>query len=371
MVRCTVVGWPHLRWIVIFGVSLALLSLCELPGAADDVKPDKVKDMDEAAELCAVQIQAALKRLAYSEKEIFVRKFVVRLRGDDVGIPKAIGDRLAKPERNFVIVNSGAKAEVSGNLLPIPPDPTKRPIGVAIKGKVVTSAGEESFFVTVDNPRVAERYFHPGGETKAPPDKPGPARQDPIVVRNTRLQPSARSPYGLEILVKRDGKYVPLEISMKEKLGYISLKEGDIYAIRLYNDTEFDAAVWVSIDGLNRFDLAEKEEEKKSVDIVLAGKTREIPGYYRNSMTVDSFKVGEYSQSPAVKKQLPTVELGTITVTFAAAWEKGKNGPEDESKGRPVSGSRPLTTAGPPIPDPTVKVYRVIGLNRAILRIRY
>jgi len=85
---------------------------------------------------------------------------------------------------------------------------------------------------------------------------------------------------------------------------------------------------------------------------------------------VDAFQIGEYSKSVAAKTLPNPSDIGTVTVTFAAAWERGQKPPPNEP---PVAKSvRSLgTIQGPKRADPTVTVDRIIGGLRAVVKVRY
>src|SRR4029077_21190276 len=70
------------------------------------------------------------------------------------------------------------------------------------------------------------------------------------------------SPYGIEVLVKTRGEYQPRPAQLVDGLAFVPIKRDEVYAIKLINDTPHDAAVTLSIDGLNVFAFSEVKDPK-------------------------------------------------------------------------------------------------------------
>lgn len=187
---------------------------------------------------------------------------------------------------------------------------------------------------------------------------------------NTRYRASDNSPYSVEILV--DGH--PCPIQLEHDLPYVEIQRGQIYAIKVYNDSDYAAAVRLLIDGLSVFtfsdirDARDPSKPKYNVYIMDPHDDATLKGWHKNNTTVQSFLVTGYDDSAAAKlghKQ----DLGTITLTFAAAWPKGSPPPPDEVITKSAGGN--ATGFGPPTEHKVVEVQNDIGRVRASLAIRY
>lgn len=185
----------------------------------------------------------------------------------------------------------------------------------------------------------------------------------------TRYRASPTSPYEIEILV--DGKPCPIHI--EDDLPYVEIQRGQIYAVRVYNNSEYDAAVRLLIDGLSVFTFSDIRDPKTgrpkyNVYIVGKGDSPILKGWHKTNNHVESFLVTGYADSAAARLG-HTQDLGTITVTFAAAWPRGTNPPPDEFIAK--SGGGNATGFGPPQEHKVQEVQMDIGRVRASLSIRY
>jgi hypothetical protein len=188
-------------------------------------------------------------------------------------------------------------------------------------------------------------------------DKPAPS------LTGTRIAAARTSPYAIEILV--DDK--PRKPTLKEGHAFVEIRRGETYKVRLVNDSEHEAAVTLSIDGLSLFAFG--DTPGLSHVMVPARSATVLQGWYRNSKRVDAFLVTEYAKSAAAQKLASTAKVGTITATFATAWKKNTRPPADE---RYASGNRSDATGrGPSLRQDSVTVERHVGLVRAAVSVRY
>lgn len=194
-----------------------------------------------------------------------------------------------------------------------------------------------------------------------------------LTQNNTRYRASEKSPYEIEILV--DGQ--PCPIQLIDDLPYVDIKKGQIYAIRVYNNSEYDAAVRLLIDGLSVFTFSEIRNPATgkpaySVYIVGKGESPTLKGWHKTNSHVESFLVTDYSESAAARLG-HTQDLGTITVTFSAAWPHGSTPPHDEDlfAAKGGAGGNVATGFGPRQTHKVEEVRNDIGRVRASLSIRY
>jgi hypothetical protein len=179
-------------------------------------------------------------------------------------------------------------------------------------------------------------------------------------------------PYAIEILVEDK----PREAVAKEGLAFVPIRRGEAYAVRLINDSEYDAAVQLRIDGLSVFTFSElrhtdgpqKGEPGYTVMLVPAKKSAIIPGWHITNEKTDRFLVTAYAKSASANLK-PTAAVGTISATFQAAWEKTP--PPDEPGKKKSPGSGDATGRGPRIDKKYEEVTRQLGVIRDEIAVRY
>src|SRR5262249_28138789 len=96
----------------------------------------------------------------------------------------------------------------------------------------------------------------PDGDDKARAKKMEEAIDQPRAkVAGTRIGAEG-SPYAIEILVRKDGDRghaLARAVDLKSGLAFVPIQRGEVYQVRLINDSDHDAAVTLTIDGLNMF----------------------------------------------------------------------------------------------------------------------
>jgi len=194
--------------------------------------------------------------------------------------------------------------------------------------------------------------------------------------KGTLISASENSPYAIEILVGPDpgpsvpdrNDYHPRAASIdRDNLAFLTINRGEVYAVRVVNKSKFDAAVTLTIDGLNMFAFSDKKSYEFFV--VSAGSEAVIMGWHRDNDRSDAFQVSEYSKS-AVFRQMPnSSSIGTIHVSFKAAWPVGTTPPSDEVS----AGSRDAnaTARGVEVTSKFTEVTREYGQLREAISVRY
>jgi hypothetical protein len=187
-------------------------------------------------------------------------------------------------------------------------------------------------------------------------------------VRGTRIQANPGSRYAIEILVKSGGKWEALQPTEDGGQAFVDIKPGQVFAVRLINESEFDAAVELRLDGLSMFAFTENKNYRHV--IVGAKKSSLIKGWHRTNEVSDEFEIGDYSRS-AVKELLANSDnIGTITAAFAAAWDPNGEKPADEgAKFRDPF--NPAVVRGKPVKAPYQEIVRESGRVRDIISVRY
>ena len=158
-----------------------------------------------------------------------------------------------------------------------------------------------------------------------------------------------KAAFGVEILVA-DNPLTPLD---QEGFALVKLKREQTYALRLINRSAIEAAVRLSVDGFNIFTFSElrhKDGPYKGAplyDMVLIPPKGSITirGWHRTNTTSHKFKITEYGGTAAAKMHKAT-DIGTITATFCAAWEKTPpaDEPDERAPGDDGTGFGEATT---------------------------
>lgn len=189
-----------------------------------------------------------------------------------------------------------------------------------------------------------------------------------LYVDQHKCGPSKGSPYRMEVLVH--GQPAPIDVT--DGLGFVKIDRHQIYAVRIYNNSPYDAAVRLSIDGLNVFTFSQLRKPdgrpKYKFYIVPAHKMVTLKGWHLDNHTVSSFKVTSYADSAAASINHQH-DIGTITAVFSAAWPKGGKKPHDENY--TAKGGRNATGFGPPVSQVVQEVQREVGQMRASISLRY
>lgn len=199
------------------------------------------------------------------------------------------------------------------------------------------------------------------------------ALDNPTVnVQNTRISVDSSTPYALEILVNQGGKYVPRAATTVNGQAFVKINRGEEYAIHLVNDSDQEAAVALTIDGLSMFAFSDNKEYQQ---MVVPAKTKGlIRGWHRSNTASDAFLVTEYSKS-AVAQALPSsTSVGVITAAFSVCHPKDVPPPDDEPKkgmARSANFTEDATGRGRKIDENFNEVQREFGVVRTTISVRY
>lgn len=290
-------------------------------------------------------------------------------------IAKTLSDEL---KTLGVSIKRRAAVEVNGRYQDVD-DKDSRLLAVRIKAHIVDDSGDE--ILTLE-PRAVFNLTTiaslTGLTASIPADGTEKERNEALTegldkpdvhLAGTRIAADGASPYAIEVQVKSGGDYRPRAAS-KDGDGFAFLKilRSEIYAIKLINDSPYDAAVTLTIDGLSVF--AFSENKGYTHYIVPSKQTLTVPGWHRNNEVSDSFVVTEYAKSAAAEALANPATVGTITASFAAAWPRDSAPPDDEV-GRKGARSGDATGKGPPVDFKLVEVTREVGRLRASVSVRY
>ena len=112
------------------------------------------------------------------------------------------------------------------------------------------------------------------------------------------------------------------------------IEKNEVYGVRLVNESSYDAAVALSIDGVDSFQFSEIQPQPRFW--VVPAKTKvEILGWHVTREKSLEFKVVDFPDTAAAKVKLkPSAEIGLITACFSAAWQSDSDKPSDEAGDR-------------------------------------
>ncbi len=188
-------------------------------------------------------------------------------------------------------------------------------------------------------------------------------------IKGSKVLAGPDSPYAVEVAVASGDAWLPLVPSDSGGLAFVPIKRGQRYSVTLVNDADEDAAVTLTIDGLNVFAFSNNKDYKF---VIIPKKSRgRVSGWHRTNEVSDSFLITELAKGAAAEIGLSSSDVGTITATFAAAWPKGSPAPRAEealmaSRGGPIATGR-----GPEIQAKFKEVERRVGTPRGVVSIRY
>jgi hypothetical protein len=189
-----------------------------------------------------------------------------------------------------------------------------------------------------------------------------------VILIGTRVQPDRRSPYAIEIQVKQGGRYLTRKPIEQDGLAFVPLTRVETFGVNLINDSDFDAAVDLTLDGLSMFAFS---QNKSLRHVIVPRKSSSlIKGWFRNNQLSEEFLITEYSKSAAASLLGNPDQTGTITATFAAAWDPSQNPPADESS-KFRDPFNPSVGRGRPVVTPFQEINRQFGRVRDVVSIRY
>ena len=364
-------------------------------------------------ETAATQIGERILQVVPDRGAIFVKPFD-EVGGTNSGISKAISEFLESKQYRIV---PAAPTEIRGEIFPIN-DQQKRISGWRAEVRVVTRNGRSRRFeVTVNNEAEGNAFAGVTGQVRSKPVvRPASLQQAPVLplpvkqatIEQGWIRPSPNSAYAMRVLVKNStGEFDVREPVIQDGVVLLRLEKGEIYAIDLWNSTQWDAAAKLYIDGLSRFSIATDKSLRGATDIVsrnsINNGIRTLKGWVNNKQDVFAFKVFGADDAPGeilrnIVKAESDDEIGTIAVTFQTAYsETDPNPPMEQetytvsrtvnkTQTRNVNGKTQTFTTqsqvlspqirvgsgkGPVVGDSVQMVEREFGLLREVIRIHY
>jgi hypothetical protein len=139
--------------------------------------------------------------------------------------------------------------------------------------------------------------------------------------------------------------------------------------VRVINNSSYDAAAVLTIDGLNSFTFSENKEYKHY--IVRPRSALVIRGWHRSNEVSDSFQVTSYAKSAVAQAMPNSSDIGMISVLFSAAWT-GEPPPGEPLPKMTLGGSFDSATGrGARVRQQFQEVRLKTGVPRAAVTLRY
>jgi hypothetical protein len=299
--------------------------------------------------------------------------------------PSSAGPLLARllaellQERGLT-VKVPADAAVTGEYADYPSEQT-RLLAVRVKGKVTTRDNKVlyQFECLAGGEAVVAALLGPTCALPLKENEKGRSavlarlmRRPQVSIRGTQVATRADSTYAVEVLAaaNADAPYRPRTPTDADTnhLAFVTLRDEEVYAVRLVNDSDHEAAVTLTIDGLNLFTFAAAEARgRPKARLLLVGpkSSTTVKGWFGVAGDEAPFVTGGYPRWG--KLRLPsTFRVGTITATFAAAWPPQGKPPADEPNARPWRDRHcaAVRLDGQAVP-------RTFGLIRDVVSVRY
>jgi hypothetical protein len=326
------------------------------------------------------QFAGRIKELLDAEREsaIALNQFNAPARlaaNSSSGIRKALEEGLRKQN---VQIKKTARLEINGEYREFDDVSLKKTV-VRILGRIVDQDSGRPVSeceVKVDNLTSIASLI---GATMELPPSPVPEDRERAIrdgirkptahVATTRISAGTRSPFAIEILAgpAQAAELHPRAPSIEDGQAFMNIRGDERYEIVLINDSAFDVAVTLTIDGLSLFAFG---DHKDYTYVIVPQHSRGlISGWYKTNEAAEQFVVTEYVKSAAGSKSVtPSPDLGVITACFAAAWPATGNPPPDEGmEGRSVRG----TSRGPLTRTNFLEVERRTGRLRSSISVRY
>lgn len=220
-----------------------------------------------------------------------------------------------------------------------------------------------------------EATFALAGENKHIPPLADQKQREEILkappqtkLQGSKIKTAAASPYAVELLVKgANGQLQPraAEVSADTNRPFVDILGQEVFAIRLYNDSDFEAAVDLTIDGITVFAFSTIQPQPRYW-IVPARSHMDVLGWKITEAETDEFKSVEFPKSAAAELKMSHDErIGIINALFHAAWEDENRPPPGEQAGSKNAGR------GDRIKDQATVVQRFIGKLRDSISVRY
>src|SRR5262249_33433083 len=140
--------------------------------------------------------------------------------------------------------------------------------------------------------------------------------------------------------------------------------------VKLINNSDFDAAVELTLDGLNMFAFSKVPPRDRYRFVVVPKHSSSlIPGWHRTNQVSDEFVITDYSKSAVAELLVSPDRIGTIRAVFGAAWHPTEESPEDDSAVFRLPGD--AVGRRDPVEFKYKEVVRRLGRVRDVISVSY
>jgi hypothetical protein len=216
-------------------------------------------------------------------------------------IQKLLGDELRKLG---VAVKTPANYEVKGDYLDMVDETTAEKLtGVKVVSRIYDRQGNDLIKFTRlvhGNKDLIEMSgvtadLGPQGDQEGRNHKIAEAISKPQChVDGANVTAHAACPYSVALTVKEGGVYQPRNAQVVDGRAFVNLNKGDVFAVKITNNSPYDAAVSIHLDGVNMFALSKartKDGKPFQYMILSPGKSYEVKGWHVDLTQMDEFKV--------------------------------------------------------------------------------
>jgi hypothetical protein len=144
-------------------------------------------------------------------------------------------------------------------------------------------------------------------------------------IEGSTVFPAKDNRFGVQILLKvAKDQYTPLTPTMDDGLVYVNIPIDAVYAVKLVNRSDTDAAVDLSIDGISMFQFCKerRSDGKPEYTHYIARSSFDtlLKGWYRDAAEANEFLTSNASVLPEEMRGLAANEkTGVITAQFCIA----------------------------------------------------
>jgi hypothetical protein len=151
-------------------------------------------------------------------------------------------------------------------------------------------------------------------------------------VSQGEVRSSPASPYAIAIHRRIGSQYRPAPVHVENGQAYLAEANlEDVFAIEVINHSDHDAAVEITLDGLNLFSFYENTRVREI--LAPAGESILVKGWPRQGGArgrSDLFVFTDYGSSAVAELKADRGQIGLITAEFSAVWPEGQDPPQDE-----------------------------------------
>lgn len=354
---------------------------CTVYAGEDFIRAESIAEVCEKA---AVRVAGILREGGATD--VNVQSFNnVGFPGQDLEFASQFAQRLKEKK---VVLSASSACTITGEIERNPGSLTQPLVGLVLDIQVRLPTGKkESIQTVVQNKTEALQLGSDGTSEQLPPALPD--RREPATKPQaheetvelpeglgdavlTLVRPNKDSPYSASICVRKGDSeaYEERNITPEGENGRafrVRLEKGDEFEIVVANATDYSHAVDLRLDGMSRFALAKDPSATGFSDIIAPRSTRILKGYYINDEHVRAFLVGDAKDSVAARLSQKAPKLGTIVVTFSAAWKPGESEPPYENSAAVSLG----ITDGRPRHDVVEEADFLVGKPRAVITFVY